>query len=126
MSYNGFAIDQYLDPVVREKVHELLDTCGPSTGLFHEFEYKLAKKVSEMVPSLENPQNVGSVGAAAVMAVGMGIIPSLESVNGFIPVENTYTPDAAAHEVYNHYYGAFRKLYAANKKLYRAVSRQGK
>ena len=26
------------DPVIRDKVHELLDTCGPSTGLFHEFE----------------------------------------------------------------------------------------
>lgn len=86
----------------------------------------LADITGRCIETVENPQNVGSVGAAAVMAVGMGIIPSLESVNGFIPVENTYTPDAAAHEVYNHYYGAFRKLYAANKKLYRAVSRQGK
>ena len=29
---------------VREQVIDLLNTCGPSTGLFHEFEYKLAKK----------------------------------------------------------------------------------
>ena len=34
------------DPVVRDAVKELLDTCGPSTGLFHEYEYKLAKKIS--------------------------------------------------------------------------------
>ena len=32
-------------PEVREKVIDLLNTCGPSTGLFHEYEYKLAKKI---------------------------------------------------------------------------------
>ena len=37
------------DPAVREPVIELLKTCGPSTGLFHEYEYKLAKKISELV-----------------------------------------------------------------------------
>ena len=28
---------------VRRKVEALLEECGPSTGLFHEYEYKLAK-----------------------------------------------------------------------------------
>ena len=37
-------------PQVRERVIELLNTCGPSTGLFHELEYKLAKKISDLVP----------------------------------------------------------------------------
>ena len=31
---------------VRNKVIELLNNGGPSTGLFHEYEYKLAKKIS--------------------------------------------------------------------------------
>ncbi|WP_288917973.1 aminotransferase class III-fold pyridoxal phosphate-dependent enzyme, partial [uncultured Eubacterium sp.] len=48
------------DPVVREKVIDLLNTCGPSTGLFHEYEYKLAKKISEMVPSVEMFRMLGS------------------------------------------------------------------
>jgi hypothetical protein len=38
---------------VRNKVIELLNDCGPSTGLFHEFEYKLAKKISENFPTVE-------------------------------------------------------------------------
>ncbi len=38
---------------VREKVFELLNECGPSTGLFHEYEYKLAQKISELIPSVE-------------------------------------------------------------------------
>jgi len=38
-------------PAVREKVIELLNDCGPSTGLFHEYEYKLARKISELMPA---------------------------------------------------------------------------
>jgi xylulokinase len=73
---------------------------------------------------VDSPQNVGSVGAAAVMAVGMGIIPSLESVQSFIRVTDTYEPNMAHHEVYNRYYKVFRKIYASNRKLYAAA--QGK
>ncbi len=40
-------------PAVREKVFELLNECGPSTGLFHEYEYKLAHKISQLMPSVE-------------------------------------------------------------------------
>ena len=45
---------------IREKVIDLLNTCGPSTGLFHEFEYKLAKKISDLVPSVEMFRMLGS------------------------------------------------------------------
>ena len=48
------------DDVVKEKVKELLDDCGPSTGLFHEYEYKLAKKISDCVPSVEMFRMLGS------------------------------------------------------------------
>lgn len=40
-------------PEVREHVIELLNTCGPSTGLFHEFEYKLAKKISDSMETID-------------------------------------------------------------------------
>lgn len=39
-------------PEVREKVIDLLNTCGPSTGLFHEYELHLAKLVTELIPSV--------------------------------------------------------------------------
>ena len=38
---------------VREKVFALLDTCGPSTGLFHEYEYKLGAIIAKCVPSVD-------------------------------------------------------------------------
>ncbi len=45
---------------VRSKVIELLNDCGPSTGLFHEYEYKLAKKISENIKSVEMFRMLGS------------------------------------------------------------------
>lgn len=56
-------------PVVRDRVKELLDTCGPSTGLFHEYEYKLAKKITELVPSVEMFRMLGSGTEADMVAV---------------------------------------------------------
>lgn len=52
---------------VRRKVIELLNECGPSTGLFHEFEYKLGKKISESVKTVEMFRMLGS-GTEACMA----------------------------------------------------------
>jgi len=54
--------------IVREKVIDLLNTCGPSTGLFHEYEYKLAKKISDLVPSVEMFRMLGSGTEACMCA----------------------------------------------------------
>ncbi len=52
---------------VREQVFKLLEECGPSTGLFHEYEYKLAKKITESFESVEMFRMLGS-GTEACMA----------------------------------------------------------
>ncbi len=57
------------DPVVRDAVIDLLKTCGPSTGLFHEYEYKLAKKISECVPSVDKFRMLGSGTEACMCAL---------------------------------------------------------
>ncbi|MDR2686362.1 MAG: aminotransferase class III-fold pyridoxal phosphate-dependent enzyme, partial [Oscillospiraceae bacterium] len=54
-------------PAVRERVKELLDTCGPSTGLFHEYEYKLGKKIADSVESVDMFRMLNS-GSEACMA----------------------------------------------------------
>jgi len=53
--------------VVRDRVVELLDHCGPVTGLFHEYELKLAQLVQRFMPSIEMFRMLGS-GTEAVMA----------------------------------------------------------
>ncbi|NBI28503.1 aspartate aminotransferase family protein [Chengkuizengella marina] len=52
---------------VREKVIELIHDCGPVTGLFHEYEYKLAKLINHHMPSIEMYRMLGS-GTESVMA----------------------------------------------------------
>ena len=54
-------------PAVREKVIQLIYECGPSTGLFHEYEYKLAELVNRLIPSVEMFRMLGS-GTEAGMA----------------------------------------------------------
>ena len=54
---------------VREQVIDLLNTCGPSTGLFHEFEYKLAKKIADSVPTVDMFRMLGSGTEACMCAV---------------------------------------------------------
>lgn len=52
---------------VREKVLELIAHCGPITGLFHEYELKLAKLINKHMPAVEMFRMLGS-GTESVMA----------------------------------------------------------
>jgi len=52
---------------VREKVLEIVHSCGPVTGLFHEYELKLAKLITEHMPAVEMFRMLGS-GTESVMA----------------------------------------------------------
>jgi len=53
--------------IVRQQMHALLDSCGPVTGLLHEYEIKLAELVCEAMPAVEMFRMLGS-GTEAVMA----------------------------------------------------------
>ena len=52
---------------VQQKVIELLQSSGPITGLFHEYELKLAELLHRLVPSVEMFRMFGS-GTESVMA----------------------------------------------------------
>ena len=52
---------------VREKVTDVVNSCGPVTGLFHEYELKLAKLISQYMPAVEMFRMLGS-GTEGVMA----------------------------------------------------------
>lgn len=83
----------------------------------------LADVTGRTVQTVASPQNAGSVGAAAVMAVGLGVIADLDAVGTLIPPERTFTPNAAHRAAYDKNYAVFRKLYAANKAQFRALNR---
>ncbi|MCB0502467.1 MAG: aminotransferase class III-fold pyridoxal phosphate-dependent enzyme [Bacteroidetes bacterium] len=52
--------------LVKNKAIELIQECGPSTGLFHEYEYKIAEIISRHMPSVDMFRMLGS-GTEAVM-----------------------------------------------------------
>ena len=86
---------------------------------------RLADITARTVEVVASPQNVGSVGAAAVMAVGLGLIPDLDVVGSFIPVSARYVPDPAKTAAYEPYYGVFKNLYRSNRKNFRALNGAG-
>ena len=54
-------------PIVREQVEDLLRACGPATGLFHEFELKLAKFIVDRYSGVDLFRMLGS-GTESCMA----------------------------------------------------------
>ena len=73
----------------------------------------------EVVPS---PQNVGAVGAAVVVAVGLGVIEDIEEADMLIDAEKVFKPNAANKPVYDKMFGAYKELYAANKKIFKMLN----
>lgn len=54
---------------VRDKIVQLLQECGPVTGLFHEYELKLAELIHRFMPGIEMFRMLGSGTEAAMAAI---------------------------------------------------------
>lgn len=76
----------------------------------------LADVLGRKVETVNSPQNVGAVGAAALVAVGLHVIDSLDEVKNLIPVKESYTPNPANQAVYDRAFQVFKQLYKVNKK----------
>lgn len=83
----------------------------------------LADITGRTVEVVDEPQNVGSVGAAAVMAVGLGLIADLGRVKALIPARRSFAPNPENKAVYDRYYEVFCGLYKANRQTFRALNR---
>lgn len=83
----------------------------------------LADITNRTIETVPKPQNAGSIGAAIVAAVGLGVISSLEQADELIVVSHTFTPNPHNLELYNNGYRVFRRLYRTNKRNYRMLNR---
>ena len=86
----------------------------------------LADVLGKTVETVGEPQNAGSVGAAAVIGVGLGIIDSLQGVKAMIPVSATYKPRRENTDLYEGMFEVFKDLYKNNKKNFRKLRERGK
>lgn len=82
----------------------------------------LADVLQLPVETVSEPQNVGSVGAALTVAVGLGRIADLRDAEKLIKPNRVFMPDPDARAVHDKNYAAFIELYAANKKLFRHLN----
>jgi xylulokinase len=84
----------------------------------------LADILGRRIETVAHPQNVGAVGAAIVVAVGLGIIENMEQADDFITVSCVYCPDTENKKVYDKGFQVFKKLYLCNKKNFKIMNEQ--
>lgn len=82
----------------------------------------LADVLDCTVEVVADPQNVGSVGAAATIALGLGLISDLDEVPRLIRVTQTYHPRTENRAAYDKNYAVFQKLYASNKENFKLLN----
>lgn len=82
----------------------------------------LADILGRPVETVNSPQNVGAVGAAAVMGVGLGAIGSVGEVHKFIPVAKTFYPNPENKAVYDKTFAVFKHLYHNNKRDFQLLN----
>lgn len=81
----------------------------------------LADVTGRRIETVADPQNVGSVGAAVVVGVGLGLIASLEEISEYIPADAVYEPNPSNRAVYDRGFSVFCQLYDNNKKAFAAL-----
>ncbi|MEG1963332.1 MAG: FGGY-family carbohydrate kinase [Clostridia bacterium] len=82
----------------------------------------LADIIGREIETIDEPQNVGAVGAAAIIGVGLNIIPGLEHIKQFIPVTAVYKPNKKNKAVYDKNFAVFKRLYKSNKKNFHMLN----
>ena len=82
----------------------------------------LANVLCKEIHVPEDPQDTGAVGAAALIAVGLGEIASLDEVKSMVRIERKYKPDLEKSAVYDRLFETFKSLYKDNRKNFSAIA----
>ncbi|MFA6866930.1 MAG: FGGY-family carbohydrate kinase [Clostridia bacterium] len=82
----------------------------------------LADITGKEIETIDQPQNVGAVGAAAIVGVGLKIIDTLEKIKEFIPITKTYVPNKSNKKIYDKHFEVFKTLYKNNKKAFHILN----
>lgn len=103
------------------KISKVIRFCGG--GALGEVTCQILSDILQReIEVVDSPQNVGAVGAAACIAVGLNLIPSLEHVKTLIPAKKHYYPNPEHREVYNRNFRVFQNLYKSNKENFEILN----
>lgn len=82
----------------------------------------LADCLGRTVETVPSPQNVGSVGAAVVIAAGLGVIGSVSEAGKLIKAEKVFRPNAANKAAYDKNFAVYKQLYKSNKNNFKLLN----
>lgn len=82
----------------------------------------LSDVLNREIETVENPQNVGAVGAAVIMAVGLGIIGSISDAKKLIPLHQSFRPNERNVSLYDRIFPVFQSLYKNNTKAFKVLN----
>lgn len=82
----------------------------------------LADITGRTVETVDSPQNVGAVGAAVIMAVGLGVLDDISHAKKLIPAKKTFVPNAKNKDVYDRNFAVYKTLYKNNKEAFKALN----
>ena len=82
----------------------------------------LADITDRTIETVEHAQDVGAMGAAMLVGIGCGIIPSIDKVKNYVRVKKVFTPDFENKAAYDKNFKVFKEIYATNKKLFREIN----
>ena len=106
--------DEIQDIKKEVQISKVIRFCGG--GALGEVTCQILSDILQReIEVVDSPQNVGAVGAAACIAVGLNLIPSLEHVKPLIPAKKHYYPNPEHKDIYNRNFRVFQNLYKSNK-----------
>ncbi len=82
----------------------------------------MADCTGRTVETVDSPQNVGAVGAAALVAAGLGLINGVSDAKKLIPASKTFKPNPANKAVYDKNYEVYKTLYKNNKAAFASLN----
>ncbi|MCM1364730.1 MAG: FGGY-family carbohydrate kinase [Ruminococcus sp.] len=82
----------------------------------------LADCIGRTVETVASPQNVGAVGAAVVVAVGLGIIGSVDEAGKLIKADKIFKPNPANKAAYDKNFAVYKELYKSNKNNFKLLN----
>jgi len=82
----------------------------------------MADVLGRDVETIENPRQVGAMGAAALLAVSFGMLSDIKGIKKIIQVDTVYHPNPANKKVYDKIFPVFKNLYHDNKKSFAALN----
>ncbi|MCL2508092.1 MAG: FGGY-family carbohydrate kinase [Oscillospiraceae bacterium] len=82
----------------------------------------LSDCTGRVVETVKSPQTAGSVGAAVLVAVGLGVIGSVADCKKLIRADKTFSPNTANKAVYDETFAVYKKLYKANKANFKKLN----